>query len=121
MNVICSIFLTFFMVFKPLIPLVDYAVNYKYINQVLCVNKSKPMLHCNGKCYLAKELSQSNDTQSPLNKGKNTIQKIIDIYIPAAIAKIVISENPSFQKSDFTFEMAYSFQFLKNIFRPPVF
>ena len=79
------------------------------------------MLHCNGKCYLAKELSQSNDTQSPLNKGKNTIQKIIDIYIPAAIAKIVISENPSFQKSDFTFEMAYSFQFLKNIFRPPVF
>ena len=79
------------------------------------------MLHCNGKCYFAKELSQSNDTQSPLNKGKNTIQKIIDIYIPAAIAKIVISENPSFQKSDFTFEMAYSFQFLKNIFRPPVF
>ena len=79
------------------------------------------MLQCNGKCYLVKELSQSNDTQSPLNKGKNTIQKIIDIYIPAAIAKIVISENPSFQKSDFTFEMAYSFQFLKNIFRPPVF
>ena len=121
MNLICSIFLTFFMVFEPLIPLVDYAVNYKYINQVLCVNKSKPMLHCNGKCYFAKELSQSNETQSPLNKGKNTIQKIIDIYIPAAIAKIVISENHSFQQNYFIFEMAYSFQFLKNIFRPPVF
>lgn len=77
------------MVFRPLIPLVDYAVNYEYIKDNLCVNKAKPELNCNGKCYLGKELSKTNDTDSPLKKGKNSVQKALDIHIPAEITKII--------------------------------
>jgi len=39
-------------------PVVDYAINYDYIVNVLCENKGKPEMQCNGKCYLTKELAE---------------------------------------------------------------
>lgn len=46
--------LSFLMLFKPLFPLVEYVVNYEYISEVLCENKEKPLIGCDGKCYLTK-------------------------------------------------------------------
>lgn len=122
MNLICSIFLTLFVVFRPLVPLVEYAVNYDYISAVLCVNKSNPELHCNGKCYLKKEIAKTNDTDSsPLNKTKNSGQKLLDIYVLPEITKINKTENAFFTNFNFLYKTAYSFLFLKLIFRPPLF
>jgi hypothetical protein len=122
MNYICSIFLTLFVVFRPLVPLVEYAVNYNYISEVLCINKNNVELHCNGKCYLSKQLSKVNDTDSsPLNKTKNSGQKLLDIYILPDIAGINTTENAFFLHFNFLFKSEYSFLFLKHIFRPPVF
>lgn len=38
-----------------------------------CVNKAKPMLHCNGKCQLAKKMlqEQKKDQQTPERKTVN--------------------------------------------------
>lgn len=122
MNIICSIFFTVFVVFRPLMPLVEYAVNYDYISEVLCVNKSNIELHCNGKCYLKNELAKTNDTDSsPLNKTKNSGQKLLDIYVLPEITEINKTGNVFFSNSDFLYETAYSFLFLNPIFRPPVF
>ncbi|WP_051413442.1 hypothetical protein [Zhouia amylolytica] len=49
--------------FKPLWPVVDYIINYKYISEVLCENKDKPELNCDGKCYLSKMLAQETTEQ----------------------------------------------------------
>ena len=110
------------MVVRPLIPLVEYAVNYDYITKVLCINKSRPEIHCNGKCYLSKQLAKTNDSESsPLQKSKNSGQKILDIYILPAITEISITEKFPFFNFHFLYETAYSFLFLKPIFKPPVF
>jgi len=122
MNLVCSIFLTLYMVFRPLVPLMEYAVNYDYISTVLCINKSKPELHCNGKCYLSKELAKTNDSDSsPLNKTKNSGQKILDICTLPEIASVQNTEKFSSLHFNFLYETAYSFLFLKHIFKPPVF
>lgn len=122
MNVICSIFLTLYMAFRPLIPLVEYAVNYDYISTTLCVNKSKPELHCNGKCYLGKELAKTNDSDSsPLNKAKNSGQKIIDTCTLPEITVIQKADQLISPNFNFLYETVYSFLFLKHIFKPPVF
>ena len=36
-----------------------------------CVNKAKPMLHCNGKCQMLKKMKQeeNNDKQNPERRG----------------------------------------------------
>ncbi len=122
MNFICSIFLTLFVVFRPLVPLVEYAVNYEYISQVLCINKNNPDLHCNGKCYVSKEIAKTHDTDpSPVNKTKNSGQKLLDVYVLPDNTEIQVTEKSFLADFKFTYKTDYSFLFLKNIFRPPVF
>ncbi|MFZ4930799.1 hypothetical protein [Chryseobacterium sp. Mn2064] len=122
MKLFYGILFTFYMVFRPLIPLVEYAVNYDYIAKVLCINKSRPEIHCNGKCYLSKELAKTNDSEtSPLQKSKNAGQKVLDIYILPSITEISVTEKFPFFNLHFLYETAYSFLFLKHIFKPPVF
>ncbi len=40
-----------------------YHANKDYIAKVLCENRSRPELHCDGTCYLAKKLKAQQDKQ----------------------------------------------------------
>ncbi|TFF39720.1 hypothetical protein [Mucilaginibacter psychrotolerans] len=40
-----------------------FELNQKYISKSLCVNKSKPWMHCNGRCYLMKKLKQTEEKE----------------------------------------------------------
>jgi len=55
---------------KPIFPVIEYVVNYQYISKVLCVNKAKPMMHCNGKCHLMKELAKAAENEKPISSDK---------------------------------------------------
>ncbi|CAD0223012.1 hypothetical protein KYG33_16670 [Chryseobacterium sp. D764] len=123
MKLFYSILFTLYMVLRPLVPVVEYAVNYDYIIKVLCVNKSRPEIHCNGKCYLSKELAKANnETEStPFNKIKNSGQKILDIYTLPEITEVIITGKIILSNFNFIYETAYSFLFLTHIFKPPVF
>lgn len=56
-----------------------YNMNRSYIAARLCVNKDKPKLHCNGKCYLAKKLKQEEEKEKKDEKQsqKNLLQEAI--------------------------------------------
>ncbi|MFN8355188.1 MAG: hypothetical protein U0Y10_12110 [Spirosomataceae bacterium] len=47
------------------IPLVylDYQLRKDYIKNYLCVNRDKPQLHCDGKCYLAKRIAAAQEQE----------------------------------------------------------
>ncbi|GAB3328540.1 hypothetical protein GCM10027299_30950 [Larkinella ripae] len=40
-----------------------YHANKSYIAKVLCENRAKPQLHCDGQCYLAKKLNAQQEQQ----------------------------------------------------------
>jgi hypothetical protein len=44
-----------------------FAVNQARITARFCVNKARPALHCDGKCYLAKQLrrAENGSTKAP--------------------------------------------------------
>lgn len=42
----------------------EYAVNKARITERYCVNKARPALHCNGQCYLAKQLRRAAERDS---------------------------------------------------------
>lgn len=46
---------------KPILPVFEYIVDQDYIAAYFCVNKNKPVFHCNGKCYLAKKLQEAQN------------------------------------------------------------
>jgi hypothetical protein len=58
---------------RPVVPIIEYYANYDYIANVLCENKDKPYLECNGKCYLEKQLNKANHSN---HEHKSTIPEI---------------------------------------------
>jgi len=40
---------------------VYYHLNKEYITNQLCINKNNPALHCNGHCYLSKQLKKAEE------------------------------------------------------------
>ncbi|MEO8146871.1 MAG: hypothetical protein ABI723_04490 [Bacteroidia bacterium] len=72
MKKIISIALLFgiiFQVFSNAFIIAGFEINQKYIAEKLCVNKDKPMMHCNGHCQLKKHLNEEdkNQTSAPAN------------------------------------------------------
>ncbi len=58
---------------RPIAPIIEYYANYDYIASVLCENRDKPYLACNGKCYLEKQLNKVNHDN---HDHKSTIPQI---------------------------------------------
>ncbi len=53
---------------------VDYQIRKDYIAKVLCINKDKPVLQCNGKCHLKKQLTKAQKQTTSENEA--TPQKL---------------------------------------------
>jgi hypothetical protein len=45
---------------------VDFTLHRATITARFCVNKARPQLHCDGKCYFAKQLKKQEDRESKL-------------------------------------------------------
>ena len=48
---------------RPLLPVLEYSANQAHIVAVLCENRERPALACNGKCYLKKQLQKNHSFQ----------------------------------------------------------
>jgi hypothetical protein len=110
------VYLTVFI--KPYLPIINYAINKDYIAAALCENKDKPMMHCNGKCHLAKELKKTAKEES-----KNQTTRILQedfVFTCTDVAKDVFENIPgdSFGiNSNYTNN--YSFQNISLPYHPP--
>lgn len=49
--------------FSRLYVYAGFGINQKYIAANLCENRSKPWLHCDGKCYLMKKVKQVQERE----------------------------------------------------------
>ena len=58
------LFATLLPTVSPLGIIAQYQLNKEYIARVLCENRTRPALHCNGQCYLAKRLKAQQDQQT---------------------------------------------------------
>jgi hypothetical protein len=66
--------------FNQLLLFSSYSINKEYISAVLCSNKDKPHLHCEGKCFLdikLKELEQKNKQQ------QDNLKRMVETSAPA--------------------------------------
>src|ERR1700733_15629945 len=40
-----------------------FEMNHKYIAENICINRDKPWLHCNGKCYFMRKVKQEQEKE----------------------------------------------------------
>lgn len=56
-----------------------YRVNQDYIAKNLCENRDKPMLDCNGQCYLAKQLKAAEEKEQKSNSER--LEKMPEVVL----------------------------------------
>ncbi|WP_396171814.1 hypothetical protein [Flavobacterium sp.] len=108
---------------KPVLPVVDYVVNYEYITKVLCVNKDKPKMKCNGKCHLMKELAKASDSEKPISSDKKSATQESEVLFFEKINSFKITSIFFEDKHQLytNYSDLYSYLNGVSVFRPPIF
>lgn len=104
---------------RPLLPVIDYLVNYEKIVSELCVNRDRPELNCNGVCYLKDEVSKSSESQQK-EKVPSTI-KTIDFFVAESTLQISDSFIEQVSKINFPLKKEDIPQFqISELLHPPI-
>ena len=104
---------------KPLMPIIEYYANYDYIANVLCENRDKPYLECNGKCYLQKQLNEVNHNN---HEHKSNIPQInFEDYPLSPLGEYTYhlknTENANTIINYFNYNTSQNF--IDSVFKPP--
>lgn len=99
----------------------DFEVRRDYIVANLCVNRNRPQLHCDGKCYLAKKLAALEE-QEKKQAEKDYMSKLL--FQPMELKSYELNmPSCKFRKSNL---VSYNFllqakisKFSPDIFHPP--
>ncbi len=102
---------------RPVMPLANYLVNQDYIADFLCINKDKPELECNGKCYLKKQLKEASE-----EKEKNLPPIAMEEYPIGFIDFFIFLSKKTVIKlaqCNSRYYNNYKFSYLHSVFHPP--
>jgi len=116
--------ISIFMLARPAIPFLEYIVNYDYIVKELCENKEKPVLKCNGKCHLMKELAKTaeDDKNTSSDKKQNVKQEIEVLFYqdfkPLSCSNSYVFTN---NKINSVYQNLYALTAIQSTFHPPTF
>ena len=122
MKLFAVISLIMLMLVQPLSKMLivaEYQVNKNYIATVLCINKNKPELRCEGKCHLTKELGKASQSE-------NKVPELLHIKaeLPFIIQPFLVNFFPDAEAraTAFTpYHFAAVTALLYSIFHPPRF
>ncbi|AKK72872.1 hypothetical protein HX13_07795 [Chryseobacterium sp. P1-3] len=119
MRILISIFIIFTVAIRPVLPLINYVVNYDYIVKNLCENKDVPQSTCKGKCYVGKELAktekQSNTSQTIKIAGLDVFLSNEILTFPDHKEHELFAEAPGSGHFNFS-----SSDYFSRVFHPPL-
>ena len=109
--------------------IVNWKINQAELTAKYCVNKAKPMLKCNGKCFLAKQLKkqEEQDKADFSKESKNQIPKFKKIKEGevfndmSQISYALVDFSLIKFKPNSSISSHYNFDEINQCFQPPQF
>lgn len=106
MKLICSITMLCAVLFqvtlKPL-AMLQWKINQDIITEKYCVNKQNPMMHCDGKCYLAKQFRKLEmEEQKERSKHPFPAQQLKQaetVFVCPQTCSLLIRKEPTDQNA----------------------
>lgn len=97
----------------------SYEFNKTYIIENYCINKNRPELHCDGKCYLAQKLKSAQEKEE--NQSKITVYKL---WLEVFHQTNILSETQSVkvtidQLLNYFFQNNYHYSCIFSLLKPP--
>lgn len=108
----------------PFLPVFDYMIQYDYISKVLCENKDKPILTCNGKCYLEKQVNKANDLldhQPHKSLPPKLDVSLFPVFVLNSSVYLVMKFIKENQNTFIFFEQLIPADHISGLFKPPKF
>jgi len=96
----------------------DYTINRTYIIENFCVNKDKPLLQCDGKCFLAEQLKKAQD-QKENQAGGIEFNRDFGIFILQESSISLTNFSSTILNHGATYQEDYRVSQLVDIFHPP--
>lgn len=99
-----GVILAFIILFSSMsrgVVVADYLLNKDYIAKVLCVNRDKPEMKCNGKCHFAKQLKKQDAAEGQTEKSGKTVRTLDEVNLTCENLSLSISVIFSFEKLSF--------------------
>jgi len=99
-----------------------FQLNRSYIAANLCVNRNKPWMHCNGKCYFMQKLKQAQENEKRQAERDN-LHHIEVFFLQQKFNFDFLSFNPEPQLITHcdNYSCLYTNQYISSLFRPPRF
>ncbi|MEI2710936.1 MAG: hypothetical protein V9E96_18255 [Chitinophagaceae bacterium] len=107
--------------FAPSMFVSIFYANQQSLTEKYCINKSKPKLHCNGKCYLQKKLNKLNQTDTKENKNHELINITLKFDPFVLFEKAKVATNSTLVSNEFQLYTSQHkpFMYCSSIFHPP--
>lgn len=97
-----------------------FGLNRAYITQELCVNKTRPWLHCNGRCYLMKKIRQVEENERKQTEKDNLSRLEISFFQDIPVLNFDQLEPDGLGQNAFpVYAYYYSSRYTDTLFRPP--
>jgi len=97
-------------------PHVNYWMNRDFIASVLCENKDKPELECNGKCHLKKQIQEHTEDK---NEGQEVSNRLMVEFFQTsdAIEFTILMETAEEEFCNYSEPLTVGFS--SSVFHPP--
>lgn len=97
----------------------DYQFNRAYIIQNYCINKNRPQLHCDGKCYLAQRLRAAQEKEEA--QSKTVVYKLwLEVFQPITdFSNNRVLITTVYQLSNYFYKDNYHYSFIFSLLKPP--
>lgn len=96
---------------------IDFKLNQDYISKVLCINRDKPQLDCDGQCILMQKMKGTQDADHP-EQSQSAKAQLLEIFSEIAPAFQPLS-FPVVRNDFFTYDEEVSLENFSKIFHPP--
>ena len=96
-----------------------YQTNLSQIIEDFCVNKDKPELNCDGKCYLAQKLDQSATNSDEVENNLEIAESFTLVFFSPLNYESTNSNSFIYKEINQNYKNNYSYLFSSNFFIPP--
>lgn len=97
-----------------------FKLNQNYIAAQFCVNKDKPWMHCNGRCYLMNKVKQAEENErKQANKDLRTNLQITWYFQSSGLNEKSPATDSIARSFKIHYASCYTNQYNSSIFRPP--
>jgi len=114
-------FISFFIIFtlavRPVLPVINYAVNYEYIVKNLCEKRDVIDSTCKGKCYVSKELVKTEKQ----NNSQTIKMTVLDVFLSGEILSFSNNGFSDYADAENSLYLNnHSSEYFSKIFHPPL-